>query len=97
MVYRRGQPYDYDRWAADFNLPRWTYAQCLPYFKRCETSDRGASDWRGGDGPLGVSQAGLENPLFDAFLEAGEQSGQGRTDDPNGYKPEGLARYDSTK
>ncbi|MFP6745259.1 MAG: choline dehydrogenase [Alphaproteobacteria bacterium] len=97
MVYMRGHPYDYDRWAADFNLPRWTYAQCLPYFKRCETSDRGASDWRGGDGPLGVSQAGLENPLFDAFLEAGEQSGQGRTDDPNGYRPEGLARYDSTK
>ena len=97
MVYMRGHPYDYDRWAAEFNLPGWTYAQCLTYFKRCETSDRGASDWRGGDGPLGVSQAGLENPLFDAFLEAGEQSGQGRTDDPNGYKPEGLSRYDSTK
>ncbi len=97
MVYMRGHPRDYDRWAEEFNLPRWTYAQCLPYFKRCETSDRGASDWRGGDGPLGVSRAGLENPLFDAFLEAGGQSGQGRSDDLNGYKPEGLARLDSTK
>jgi choline dehydrogenase len=97
MVYMRGHPYDYDRWATEFNLPGWDYALCLPYFKRCETSDRGASDWRGGDGPLGVSQAALENPLFDAFLEAGAQSGQGRTDDPNGYKPSGLTRYDSTK
>ena len=96
MVYMRGHPLDYDRWAAECGLPRWSYAQCLPYFKRCETSDRGASDWRGG-GPLGVSRAGLENPLFDAFLEAGEQSGQGRSDDLNGYKPEGLARLDSTK
>jgi choline dehydrogenase len=97
MVYMRGHPLDYDRWAAECGLPRWSYAQCLPYFKRCETSDRGASDWRGGGGPLGVSRAGLENPLFDAFLEAGEQSGQGRSDDLNGYKPEGLARLDSTK
>ena len=96
MVYMRGHPRDYDRWAEECGLPRWTYAQCLPYFKRCETSDRGASDWRGGDGPLGVSQASLENPLFDAFLEAGEQAGQGRSDDLNGYKPEGLARLDST-
>ena len=97
MVYMRGHPLDYDRWAAECGLPRWSYAQCLPYFKRCETSDRGASDWRGGGGPLGVSRAGLENPLFDAFLEAGEQSGQGRSDDLNGYQPEGLARLDSTK
>ena len=96
MVYMRGHPRDYDRWAEECGLPRWTYAQCLPYFKRCETSDRGASDWRGGDGPLGVSQASLENPLFDAFLEAGEQAGQGRSDDLNGYNPEGLARLDST-
>ena len=97
MVYMRGHPLDYDGWAAECGLPRWSYAQCLPYFKRCETSDRGASDWRGGGGPLGVSRAGLENPLFDAFLEAGEQSGQGRSDDLNGYQPEGLARLDSTK
>ncbi len=96
MVYMRGHPQDYDNWADRYNLPIWSFDQCLPYFKKCESSDRGASDWRGAEGRLGVSQAKLENPLFDAFLEAGEQSGQGITEDPNGRKPEGLSRLDST-
>lgn len=96
MVYMRGHPQDYDNWADRYNLPIWSFDQCLPYFKKCESSDRGANDWRGAEGRLGVSQAKLENPLFDAFLHAGEQSGQGITEDPNGRKPEGLSRLDST-
>ncbi len=97
MVYMRGHPKDYDRWASEFGLDAWTYDQCLPYFKAGEASDRGADDWRGADGPLGVTKGHLDNVLFDAFLDAGEQAGQGRSDDLNGYKPEGVARFDSTK
>jgi choline dehydrogenase len=97
MVYMRGHPNDYDRWASEFGLDKWTFDQCLPYFRRCESNERGESEWHGADGPLGVSCASLKNPLFDAFLEAGEQAGQGRTDDPNGYNPEGVTRLDSTK
>ncbi len=97
MVYMRGQPQDYDRWADELGLTEWRYANCLPYFKAGETSDRGPNDWRGGDGPLGVTKGCYENPLYDAFLEAGEQAGQGRTDDPNGYQPEGVTRLDATK
>ena len=96
MVYMRGHPLDYDRWAEQYALPAWTFAQCLPYFKRCESSDRGESQWRGAQGPLGVTQGRLQNPLFDALLLAGEQSGQGTSDDLNGYRPEGIARLDST-
>ncbi len=96
MVYMRGHPLDYDRWASEQGLDDWDYAHCLPYFRAGETSERGESEWRGGYGPLGVSRAKLDNPLFDAFLEAGESSGQGVSDDLNGYKPEGLARLDST-
>ncbi len=96
MVYMRGHPLDYDRWAQQHNLTDWSYGHCLPYFKRCETSDRGADDYRGDAGPLGVSQSQLDNPLFDAMLSAGEQSGQGVSEDLNGFKPEGIARLDST-
>ncbi|MDH3633234.1 MAG: choline dehydrogenase [Gammaproteobacteria bacterium] len=96
MVYMRGHPKDYDRWNDTLGLTGWSYADCLPYFKAGETSERGASAWRGDSGPLSVSTAKLENPLFDAFLEAGSTSGQGKSDDLNGYKPEGLARLDST-
>jgi len=97
MVYMRGHPLDFDRWGQEFNLPKWSYAQCLPYFKAGETSDRGASDWRGGEGPLSVTKGAYDNPLYDAFVEAGGQAGQGQTEDLNGYKPEGVARLDSTK
>ena len=97
MVYMRGHPRDYDRWGSEFGLRSWTYDRCLPYFKAGEASDRGASDWRGAEGPLGVTKGDLQNPLFDAFLDAGEQAGQGRSDDLNGYRPEGVARLDSTK
>ncbi|MFT5504658.1 MAG: choline dehydrogenase [Gammaproteobacteria bacterium] len=97
MVYMRGHPIDYDRWQNEQGLKDWQYANCLPYFKRCESSDRGENTWRGGSGPLGVTRGSLDNPLFDAFIEAGSQSGQGVSDDLNGYQPEGVARLDSTR
>ena len=97
MVYMRGHPLDYDRWASEFGLPGWSYADCLPYFKAGEASDRGADDWRGGDGPLSVTRGGLGNPLYDVFVEAGGQAGQGQSEDLNGYNPEGVARFDATK
>ena len=96
MVYMRGHPLDYDAWADDFGLDQWRFDHCLPYFKHCENSDRGASDWRGDGGRLSVTRGTMENPLFDALWEAGAQSGQGQSGDLNGYKPEGIARLDRT-
>jgi len=97
MVYMRGHPYDYDRWADEYGLAEWRFRNCLPYFKAGETSDRGADQWRGGNGPLHVTKGYYNNPLYDAFLKAGEQAGQGYSDDLNGFNPEGVARYDATK
>lgn len=97
MVYLRGHPMDYDRWASDFGLPDWDYAHCLPYFRKSERNERGADAWHGDQGPLGVSVGRSTNLLYDAFVEAGPQSGFGRSDDLNGFQPEGLARLDSTK
>ncbi len=97
MVYMRGHPLDYDRWETECGLPGWSYADCLPYFRAGETSDRGGDAWRGGSGPLGVTKGGDGNPLYGAFVEAGAQAGQGQSDDLNGYRPEGMAFYDATK
>ena len=97
MVYMRGHPLDYDRWADEHGLTQWRYADCLPYFKAGESYDRGGDEWRGGEGPLGVSHKGADSPLYDAFLAAGEEAGQGRSDDLNGYQPEGVARLDATR
>ncbi len=97
MVYMRGHPKDYDHWMENFGLTEWSNSHCLPYFKSCEDSDRGPNSWRGTEGPLKVTKGSFENPLYDAFLESGSQSGQGVTDDPSGLRPEGLSRLDSTK
>lgn len=96
MIYMRGHPLDYDRWAERYGLPQWKFENCLPYFKTGESSDRGPNDWRGDRGPLGVTKSTLENPLYDALWEAGATSGQGCSDDLNGFAPEGIARLDST-
>jgi len=97
MVYMRGHPLDYDRWQSECGLKDWSYDQCLPYFKQGENSDRGENQWRGGDGNLGVTKGSFDNPLFDAFEEAGRQSGQGYSEDLNGFNPEGIARLDATR
>lgn len=97
MVYMRGHPLDYDAWADDCGLPDWRYADCLPYFRAGETHSRGGDRWRGDSGPLGTTRGSYDNPLYDAFLEAGAQAGQGRSEDLNGYNPEGVARFDATK
>ena len=97
MVYMRGHPLDYDRWQTECGLKDWSYDQCLPYFKEGENSDRGEDEWRGGSGNLGVTKGSFDNPLFDALEEAGRQSGQGYSEDLNGFNPEGIARLDATR
>jgi choline dehydrogenase len=99
MIFQRGNPMDYERWAAQPGMKEWDYAHCLPYFKRMETrllvdGSSGADQWRGGDGPLVLEQGPATNPLFGAFFEAAQQAGYHLTDDVNGYRQEGFARFD---
>jgi choline dehydrogenase len=94
MIFQRGNPMDYERWAAEPGLQDWDYLHCLPYFKRMETCLSGADAWRGGDGPLVLERGPAENPLFGAFFRAAEEAGYPLTDDVNGYRQEGFARFD---
>ena len=95
MCYVRGHPYDYDRWEEE-GAEGWSYADCLPYFKRAQCHELGGNAYRGGDGPLHVSTAKLENPLFEAFINAGVESGYPRTSDWNGHQQEGFGYFDLT-
>ncbi len=94
MIFQRGNPLDYERWAADKGMETWDYAHCLPYFKRMETCLAGADEWRGGSGPLVLERGPATNPLFGAFFEAVQQAGHPLTDDVNGYRQEGFAPFD---
>jgi choline dehydrogenase len=94
MIFQRGNPLDYTRWAAEPGMQDWDYAHCLPYFKRMETCLAGADQFRGGDGPLVLERGPATNPLFTAFFEAVQQAGYELTDDVNGYRQEGFAAFD---
>ncbi|MEV4286499.1 choline dehydrogenase [Nonomuraea bangladeshensis] len=95
MIFQRGNPLDYERWAADPGMKHWDYAHCLPYFKRMESclADPG-TDYRGGEGPLKLERGPAEGPLFEAFFAAVQQAGHALTDDVNGYRQEGFAAFD---
>jgi choline dehydrogenase len=94
MIFQRGNPLDYERWAADPGMEQWSYAHCLPYFKRMETCLAGADEFRGGSGPLQLERGPASSPLFEAFFEAVQQAGYPLTDDVNGYRQEGFAPFD---
>ena len=94
MIFQRGNPLDFERWAGDPGMQSWSHAHCLPYFRRMETCTAGVDAWRGGDGPLVLERGPATNPLFDAFFRAAEEAGYPRTDDVNGYRQEGFAPFD---
>jgi choline dehydrogenase len=94
MIFQRGNPLDYEKWAKDPGMEGWDYAHCLPYFKRMETCLAGGEPFRGTQGPLVLERGPATNPLFTAFFTAVQQAGYELTDDVNGYKQEGFAAFD---
>jgi choline dehydrogenase len=95
LVYVRGNPQDFERWAAE-GAAGWSYADVLPYFKRAETRAEGGDAYRGDRGPLGTRYGTVANPLHAAWLAAAEQAGYARTSDINGARQEGFGRMDMT-
>ena len=99
MVYVRGHAKDFDTWEA-MGASGWSYADVLPYYKRMETWDPaghgGDASWRGSDGPLHVTRGKRDNPLVQAFVQAGRQAGYQLTDDYNGQQQEGFGPMEHT-
>lgn len=100
MVYVRGHAKDYDTWEA-MGAQGWSYADVLPYFQRMETwhgrDDAGRDDgFRGKNGPLHISRGPRKNPLFNAFIKAGQQAGYPTTTDYNGAQQEGFGAMEAT-
>src|SRR5580704_2014642 len=95
MVYIRGHARDYDLWR-QMGLTGWGYSDVLPYFKRAEDFEGGADAYHGAGGPLHVSKASSNNPIYKAFDEAGVEAGYARTNDFNGFQQEGFGPYQLT-
>jgi choline dehydrogenase len=94
LLYIRGQREDFEHWRQLGNVG-WSHDDVLPYFRRAEDQSRGADDWHGEGGPLGVSD--MEPlPVCDAFIAAAEQCGYERNPDFNGAAQEGFGYYQLT-
>src|ERR1700722_12911164 len=95
MIYIRGHARDYDHWR-QLGCDGWSFADVLPYFKKSETNESGGDAFHGADGPLHVSSGRSTNPLFRAFIRAGQEAGHRETADFNGKSQEGFGPYQLT-
>ena len=95
MVYIRGQPADYDHWAALGN-PGWAWQDVLPYFLKAEHNERLRDAWHGQSGPLNVADLQSPNPFTQRFVQAGVQAGLPLNPDFNGATQEGVGLYQVT-
>ncbi len=90
MVYVRGHAMDFEEWEAQ-GAKDWGYRHCLPYFRKADQWAFGSDEYRSADGPLAVNNGNnMQNPLYRAFIEAGQQAGYMKTDDYNGRQQEGF-------
>ncbi len=96
MVYIRGHPNDYDQWRKLGN-EGWSFFEVLPYFKKAENQERGASQYHGTGGPLSVADLRSINPISRAFVDACVEIGFRCNDDFNGPVQEGVGFYQVTQ
>ncbi len=96
MVYIRGVPADYDRWA-EAGATGWSYQDVLPYFRQSQDQERGEDAFHGTGGPLAVSDLRYRNPLSHMFIEAARQLELPANEDFNGTSQEGVGFYQVTQ
>jgi choline dehydrogenase len=96
MIYIRGNRADYDEWRDELGCPGWGFDELLPYFKRAEDNERGASELHGAGGPLSVTEGRARTPMAPLFLEAAQAYGLPANDDFNGPSQDGVGWYQVT-
>jgi choline dehydrogenase len=100
MMYSRGARASYDRWSEGMSAdasPAWSFDALLPFFKRAEDQERGASALHGAGGPLAVSDSRHASDLARAFVAGCGEVGIPPSDDFNGARPEGAGFFQLTQ
>ena len=95
LVYVRGQSLDYNTWGQLGNRG-WSFDEVLPIFQRMENYEPGADEWRRQGGPLHVSEVADQNPLYEAWIAAGQAVGLPYNPDYNGAHQTGMCRTQTT-
>jgi len=94
MIYMRGQPVDYERWAEVAGDDSWRWERVLPLFKRSEDHYLGASELHGAGGEWRVEKQRLSWAILDAFREAALETGIPKLEDLNAGRGEGSAYFE---
>ncbi len=89
MLWYRGNRSDYDGWA-QAGAEGWDFAGVLPYFRRSEDWEGGASAWRGAGGPMRIERPRDPHPIAVAMLEGARSLGIAVIEDANGADNEGA-------
>lgn len=95
MIAVRGNPLDYDDWAAA-GCAGWSHADVLPLFRRMEDHWQGASEWHGAGGPLPITPMDGPDMVWEPLREAAARAGIAFNPDPNGAAQDGISRMEST-
>jgi choline dehydrogenase len=91
MFYMRGHSADFDGWR-DGGCPGWGYRDVLPYFRRMESSWRGAGPYHGDAGPLPVVPIDTARLLHEPLMQTAVAAGFGVSEDLHAQVQEGFAR-----
>ncbi len=95
MVYMRGNHADYDEWRQR-GCTGWDWDNVLPFFKKAEDQERGASEYHGAGGPLGVSDQRVLWYWAERWSAAAIEAGLPANDDFNGAQQDGAGHFQST-
>ena len=95
MFYMRGHSSDFNAWR-DMGCEGWGYEDVLPYFRRMETSWRGASHYHGAHGPLHVVPIDTSRLLHDPLMRSAGAAGFRVCEDLHGEVEEGFAKGEVT-
>jgi choline dehydrogenase len=95
LLYIRGNPHDYDHWQ-ELGNSGWSYQDVLPYFKKSEHQQRGASEYHGIDGGLSVTDFISPTPISQRFIDAAMTLGYDHNPDFNGRQQSGVGTFQMT-
>jgi choline dehydrogenase len=95
LLYIRGHASDFNHWR-QLGCTGWGFEDVLAYFKRAEDQERGADDYHGAGGPLGVSNMRIEREICERFIDAANVVGVPRTNDFNGEEQDGVGYFQLT-
>lgn len=96
MVWVRGAPHDFDRWAATVGDPTWSWTEAEALFRACEAAPADADARLGRDGRMPLARPRHDHPLVSAFIEAGVNAGLAERRDLSISDRNGVGPYLTT-